>query len=125
MRIVKVDHLVLYVADVDESIRFYKVLGFQVQNAKERYELFAGDFRLHLYPQNRPASVAPAKLETGVSDICLELDSGIDLLRDYLASQGVSIAQELMPRSGARGAMRSFFVRDPDGNLVEIASYDS
>jgi catechol 2,3-dioxygenase-like lactoylglutathione lyase family enzyme len=28
-----------------------------------------------------------------------------------------------VPRTGARGPITSIYIRDPDGNLIEIASY--
>lgn len=125
MRIVKIDHIVLFVENMEESIRFYKVLGFQTANAKDRYELTAGDFRIHLYAKGKPSENQPEKIATGAADICIEIDSGIEMLRDYLASQGLKIKYELSPRSGVRGAMRSFFLSDPDGNLIEVASYNN
>ena len=38
-----------------------------------------------------------------------------------LEEAGVPIELGPVPRTGATGAIRSVYVRDPDGNLVEIA----
>ena len=38
-----------------------------------------------------------------------------------LEAAGVPIELGPVPRTGATGAIRSVYVRDPDGNLVEIA----
>lgn len=124
MKIVKIDHVTLMTADIEACIRFYKVLGFRTEDAKGRYELSAGDFRIHVYRKNEPGYIQPTKAQPGAVEICLELDGGIDMLRSYLVSQGMEIADEITPKSGARGVMRTFFLRDPDGNLVEIASYN-
>ena len=41
----------------------------------------------------------------------------------HLHNHGVMIEQGPVPRTGALGPIRSVYCRDPDGNLVEIASY--
>lgn len=32
---------------------------------------------------------------------------------------------DIVERHGAHGAMRSLYVRDPDGNLVELSNYNT
>ena len=41
----------------------------------------------------------------------------------HLRAAGVAIIAGPVPRTGARGTMESVYVRDPDGNLVEVARY--
>ncbi len=41
---------------------------------------------------------------------------------EALKRHGVAIEEGPVDRTGARGPIRSVYVRDPDGNLVEIAN---
>ena len=52
-------------------------------------------------------------------------DGTIDEIREHLAAKAVPVELGLVKRTGARGAIRSLYVRDPDRNLVEIAVYES
>jgi catechol 2,3-dioxygenase-like lactoylglutathione lyase family enzyme len=38
-------------------------------------------------------------------------------------AQGVEIIEGPVPRTGAAGGILSFYLRDPDGNLIEICNY--
>ena len=40
-----------------------------------------------------------------------------------LQASGVEIALGPVPRPGAQGPMTSVYLHDPDGNLLEVASY--
>ena len=65
-------------------------------------------------------------MQPGSTDLCFELDGNIDdlrMLRDYFEKQGLDVSDSLVPRNGLRGAMQSFYLRDPDGNSIEISSY--
>jgi len=42
---------------------------------------------------------------------------------EHLRACGISITEGPVSRIGALGPMTSIYCRDPDGNLVEIASY--
>lgn len=124
MQMKRIDHLVLYTVNVDACIQFYKMLGFRAQDAKDRYELTTGDCRINVYHKDRPGTPKPEKVVCGALDICLEMDGGnLEQLRTYLEKQGLEIACDTAPHAGIRGPMKSFFLRDPDGNLVEIAAY--
>ena len=41
----------------------------------------------------------------------------------HLQNRGVAIEEGPVPRTGATGAIRSVYFRDPDDNLVEVATY--
>jgi len=41
----------------------------------------------------------------------------------HLAAGGVAVEQGPVARAGATGAIRSAYIRDPDGNLIEISNY--
>jgi hypothetical protein len=43
----------------------------------------------------------------------------------HLHDCGVAVVQGPIERSGALGPIQSVYCRDPDGNLVEISSYQS
>jgi catechol 2,3-dioxygenase-like lactoylglutathione lyase family enzyme len=47
----------------------------------------------------------------------------LDGVRAELAAHGVGIIEGPVERTGALGILRSVYVRDPDGNLVEISNY--
>ena len=42
---------------------------------------------------------------------------------EEVLKKGYPVETEILEKHGARGNMRSFYLRDPDGNLVEISSY--
>lgn len=40
-----------------------------------------------------------------------------------LQAKGAPVITGIVDRHGARGPMKSLYLRDPDGNLIEIARY--
>ena len=42
---------------------------------------------------------------------------------DHLRSCGVEILEGPVKRTGAAGPIQSVYLRDPDGNLIEVSSY--
>ena len=42
----------------------------------------------------------------------------------HLRGEGIEIVEGPVPKTGAVGAMMSVYFNDPDGNLVEVSSYD-
>jgi catechol 2,3-dioxygenase-like lactoylglutathione lyase family enzyme len=59
----------------------------------------------------------------GSDDLCFATDEDVDAMTAHLASSGVAIEVGPVERAGARGAMTSVYCRDPDGSLIEIATY--
>ena len=59
----------------------------------------------------------------GGEDLCFLTDSTPDEVVRHLQAQGVAIVAGPGPRRGAQGTLMSVYCRDPDGALIEIASY--
>lgn len=130
MRITGMDHIVLNVRDVERSLDFYgRVLGLQ----PERVEAWrAGQIRfpsvrlsettiidLFAAPDRSPAGPGAENL----SHFCMYVDEPLDSCLEELQANSVAIENGPINRWGARGNATSVYLRDPDGNQVEIRSY--
>ena len=61
----------------------------------------------------------------GSLDLCFITEAGIDQAMERLRGCGVTITAGPVPKTGALGPMISHYCRDPDGNLIEVASYSA
>jgi catechol 2,3-dioxygenase-like lactoylglutathione lyase family enzyme len=122
------DHVVLRVCDLERSLRFYTgVLGCAEVRRVEALglvQLRAGAALIDLIPVDGPlgraGGAAPGSEGRNVDHIALRLERfDADALRAHLAAHGVD-AGEVARRFGADGFGPSLYVRDPDGNVVEL-----
>lgn len=119
----RIDHVVLTARDVSATLAFYKGLGFDVRQGDGRYELFAGDFKLNVHCYGSELSPHAQTVQPGSGDLCFAISGSLEDFRRQLEQQGVAIELGPVSRTGAHGAMRSLYLRDPDGNLLEFCSY--
>jgi catechol 2,3-dioxygenase-like lactoylglutathione lyase family enzyme len=121
----RLDHLVLTVADIDRSCDFYeRVLGFAVVTFGEgRKALQFGAQKFNLHQQGREFEPKAARPTPGSADLCLITEMPIAGVQEELAAAGVPIEEGPVDRTGALGPIRSVYIRDPDRNLIEIATY--
>jgi catechol 2,3-dioxygenase-like lactoylglutathione lyase family enzyme len=119
----RLDHLVLTVADIDATIAFYeRVLGMRaVTFAEGRRALEFGDQKINLHEAGREFEPKARRPVPGSADLCFLSAVGLDEVIAHLAAQGVEIEEGPVARTGAVGAMDSVYLRDPDGNLVEVS----
>jgi len=111
------DHLVLTVADIDATCAFYEwVLGMTAVT-------FAGQ-KINLHQAGAEFEPKAARPTPGSADLCLLVSGPIDAVVDHLAAENVPVEEGPIARTGARGPITSVYLRDPDGNLIEIATYD-
>jgi catechol 2,3-dioxygenase-like lactoylglutathione lyase family enzyme len=124
MSIASLDHMVLYCTDVDASIAFYvRTLGMDaVTFGGGRRALAFGRQKINLHQSGRefvPHAATPAR---GAGDFCLITTVPLDDVIARLNALGVPIVEGPVAKTGAVAPLRSVYVRDPDGNLVEISN---
>ena len=117
------DHLVLTVRDVERTLSFYRnVLGMvPVTFGKGRQALSFGNQKINLHPLGEEIDPHDANPASGSSDLCFLIDLSIDALLSHLASLGISPELGPVQRTGAMGPLVSVYIRDPDGNLIELS----
>ena len=124
MRVQRIDHVVLTVADIERTIAFYeRVLGMSAVTFGEgRRALAFGDQKLNLHQAGRefvPKAVRPTP---GAIDVCFTTDVPLADVAAHLRAQSVEIELGPVDKTGARGPLRSLYFRDPDGNLLEVSN---
>jgi catechol 2,3-dioxygenase-like lactoylglutathione lyase family enzyme len=125
----ELDHLVVNVTDVEKSAAWYqRVLGMSRQDAPGtpvRTSVHFGRQKINL----RPVSATKQDWFTadheaaGSDDLCFITQSAPEDVVAHLKACGVAIEEGPVKRLGARGDMMSVYCRDPDGSLIEIATY--
>lgn len=128
MKIRGLDHLVLTVADLDASCDFYgRVLGMEVvvfnSGGIERRALRFGNQKINLHQAGAEFEPKAARPTAGSVDLCLISDTPLDRAMAHIQAMGIHIEEGPVPRTGAAGPILSIYIRDPDGNLIEISSY--
>jgi catechol 2,3-dioxygenase-like lactoylglutathione lyase family enzyme len=115
------DHLVLNVADARRSVRFYvQVLGLAPERVDE-WE--AGEAPFPSVRVDATTVIDIMELDRGgenVDHLCLVVDDDIDALA---GREDLHVQVGPVDRWGAQGVARSVYLRDPDGNLVELRRY--
>jgi catechol 2,3-dioxygenase-like lactoylglutathione lyase family enzyme len=126
------DHLVVLVTDVEASAQWYaRVLGMTREDFSPspgeppRTAMKFGRQKINLRPvaASQEAWFTGDHAAAGSDDLCFLTDSTPDQVVQHLQAQGVAIEAGPGPRQGARGTLMSVYCRDPDGSLIEIASY--
>ncbi|MFQ5785430.1 MAG: VOC family protein [Alphaproteobacteria bacterium] len=126
MEIARIDHIVLTVRDLAATVAFYtRVLGMkEVRFGANRVALHFGRHKINLHEAGREFEPKAARPAPGSGDLCLIAETALDAVARDLEAAGVAIEDGPVERTGAEGSIRSLYIRDPDGNLIEIASYD-
>ena len=124
----RLDHLVINCRDIEITASWYqRVLGMEREEfgPTNRTALKFGGQKLNLRPHDhdKRAWITGASAEPGAADLCFITAVGPDDVVEHLESCQVAIEAGPASRQGALGVIQSVYCRDPDGNLVEIASY--
>jgi catechol 2,3-dioxygenase-like lactoylglutathione lyase family enzyme len=125
--IVRLDHLVLTVADVDATAAFYeRTLGMKLVTFEgERVALVFGEQKLNLHQAGAEIEPKAYRPTPGSADLCFVTEASVEMIAAHLGAAQVSVELGPVARTGARGPIWSFYFRDPDGNLVELSTYDT
>jgi catechol 2,3-dioxygenase-like lactoylglutathione lyase family enzyme len=125
MELQRIDHLVLTVRDIAATCNFYsRVLGMQVISfGGDRKALQFGQQKINLHEHGKeyePKALVPTP---GSADLCLLTRIPLAQVIQQIRSCGVQIIEGPVGRTGAVGPMESVYIRDPDGNLLEISNH--
>lgn len=123
-----IDHLVLTVKHIPTTLEFYaRVLSmyaiqFEGTDDAPRIALTFGSQKINLHEARKefePKAHAPTP---GSADLCLITETDLAQAMAYVQSCDVEIIEGPVERSGATGKLLSFYIRDPDLNLLEISN---
>lgn len=127
MRVKRIDHLVLTVADIEQSVEFYtRVMGMQrLEFGAGRVALTFGEQKINLHELGKEFAPHAGRVQAGSADLCFVIGEPVEEALERLRREAVDIIEGPVPRSGAVGGILSVYFRDPDGNLIEICNYVS
>ena len=126
MKIDRFDHMVFTVRDVERTCAFYaKVLGMEVITFEGgRRALGFGSQKINLHQAGAEFEPKADPPVPGSEDVCLITKTDLERGDGARAKAcGVEIIEGPSDKSGAVGPIRSFYFRDPDGNLIEVSNY--
>ena len=125
MKINRIDHLVLTVADIDRTVEFYtRVLGMEkIEFAQGRIALACGEQKINLHQLGKELEPRAEYVRAGSADLCLIIDTPIEQAIEQIQQHGVDLIAGPVNRTGAKGKIISAYLRDPDGNLLEVSNY--
>jgi catechol 2,3-dioxygenase-like lactoylglutathione lyase family enzyme len=125
LRLSTLDHLVLTVADINKSVQFYQqVLGMEVETfgSEGRTALKFGDQKINLHAAKAPFRPHAKHPTPGSADLCFITPQPVQEVVLWVIGCGVEVIEGPVTRTGATGKINSIYLRDPDGNLIEIAN---
>ena len=125
MKIRSIDHIVLTTEDLEKCLAFYGgLLGFRAEQKDGRYALYFGKQKINIH--TRPAEFLPAAEYplAGSLDLCFAAEGNAEEAFRELREKNAPLVSDVVIRHGACGTMKSIYIRDPDGNLVELGFYD-
>ena len=122
------DHLVLTVADMGVTVAFYeRALGmtaehFTAADGTTRTALKFGSQKINLHQAGAEFAPHAQRPIRGSADLCFLSADPLAGWRAHLESLGLAIEDGPIKRTGATGPLLSIYLRDPDGNLIEISN---
>ena len=124
MKITQLDHLVLTVQDIEATCHFYEtVLGMEaITFSKGRKALRFGTQKINLHPFGKEFEPKALHPVPGSEDLCFLTYTPLDEVIAHLQAVGVEIIAGPVERTGAQLKLLSIYLRDPDGNLIEISN---
>ena len=127
MSVIALDHLVLTVEDIDRTVDFYRdVLGmmpapFNDAEGGERMALTFGEQKINLHQAGAEYEPRAIKAAPGTADLCFLTEVPLETWVEHFDRHGLSLVDGPAARSGATGPLTSVYIRDPDGNLIEVS----
>ena len=124
MEINKLDHLVLTVKDFEITTSFYvSVMGMKKEVfGNGRVALKYGSQKINLHELGKEFEPKASQPMPGSADLCFITKTPLNDAMAHVKRCGVDIIEGPVKRRGANGPIHSFYFRDPDHNLIEVAN---
>jgi catechol 2,3-dioxygenase-like lactoylglutathione lyase family enzyme len=122
----RIDHIVMTCNDLSITAAWYqRVLGMEREEygGGNRTALRFGAQKINLHEVGSEVSPHAQLARPGTLDLCFVIAVRPEDAVAQLHACGVSIERGPVSRIGALGDIMSVYCRDPDGNLIELASY--
>lgn len=124
MKIKCLDHLVITTRNLNACLHFYvDILGMTPDFRNGRYALRFGDEKFNIHTKKAEFLPAAEYPTPGSLDLCLVIDEEPAEVKEEIIKNGWPVKLGPVTRHGALGEMQSVYLRDPDGNLVELCHY--
>lgn len=125
MEITHLDHIVLTVQNLRKTVQFYcNVLGMEKEVfGNGRVALKCGNQKINLHQLGNEFEPKAANPTPGSSDLCFITTTELKHAIKQVRNKGVQIIEGPVSRIGATGPIESFYIRDPDKNLIEVSTY--
>lgn len=122
------DHVTLPMNDTEAMLAFYRRLGLPMREYEYGMSVYVGEQMINFhYPacwQDAAFTLRAPAAHPPCGDLCFVWDGTPASLRATLERIGAHIVEGPIERQGARKrAASSVYVRDPDGNLLELMIY--
>ena len=125
-----IDHIVMTVASIPKTVDFYGlILGTTAvefvppAGGSPRQSLHFGSQKINLHDASSPYLPHARAPQAGSVDLCFISSQPLSDWQIHLAFHEVEIEDGPVRKTGANGALLSLYIRDPDGNLIEISNY--
>ncbi len=120
-----------HVANSEAMVRFYRALGFQVNEEEWICSVHFGDHKINFHRpaawQNDAFTLRASAARPPCGDFCFVWDGSTDALTARLDRARAEVIEGPVKRQGGRAGGTvtgtSRYVRDPDGNLLEFIIY--
>ena len=124
MKIESIDHIVFTVSDISRTCRFYtQILGMEeVTFLNSRKALIFGNQKINLHLKGHEFDPKAKRPTPGSADICFIVETSLREVINRMTKYGIPIDEGPVDRTGAQGALTSIYIRDPDGNLIELSN---
>ncbi|WP_279099309.1 VOC family protein [Bartonella apis] len=120
-----IDHIVMTCFDLEATKRFYtEILELKLEVFGEnRFALRFGNQKINLHQYGKEYEPKAHLPVPGSLDLCFISKLPIDEVITHLKKNNCPTVEGPVERTGAKGKIRSVYVRDPDLNLIEISEY--
>ncbi|MFO7772041.1 MAG: VOC family protein [Roseovarius gahaiensis] len=122
------DHIVLTVGSIDATVIFYRdVMGMTAQqftpaDGSTRWALTFGSQKINLHQAGAEFEPKAEQPAPGSADLCFLSDIPLSDWIAHLRDHSIAVEEGPVARTGATGPIVSIYLRDPDGNLLEISN---